>query len=252
MPKNQRSTERGTTSPTCIRGAPVVKDCGMTVKKAGPFGNLKALQTWDVSFPGKWCRRVSLKTDPSILYPYQLLVIDAVQIINQFLELSIEVKIWGVVHQIQEGRVALVGLDGVGMILLGAWGIGIRETLQEDIPAFFCDERIILALLIKEGLGLFRNCRHGAVDGQKLVSAGRDEISQNFEGFVRVLGAFPDAEGISIHTAADFTVCTDGLNAELEFVASIAEFAQAAGVPGLGQAHRSLAGIEYVASQEFR
>ena len=68
------------------------------------------------------CRDVldgSVITDPSKLYPYvHLLIIDTVQILNQLLVLGVEIKIFGIVQQIEEGRKTSVGLDGIRLVLL--------------------------------------------------------------------------------------------------------------------------------------
>jgi hypothetical protein len=58
-----------------------------------------------------------------------LLVIDAIQIVNQLLEFSLEIEIGSVVQQRQERGVTSVGFDGVWMILLGSGDVGISETL---------------------------------------------------------------------------------------------------------------------------
>src|SRR5918994_2200774 len=217
-----------------------------------PFGNLKALQEWDVSFPMEMDETGQYGTDPSTLYPYQLLIIDTIQIVDQLLELGFEVEIWSVVHQIQEGCIALIGFDGIWLVLFRSGDIGVGETLKEYVPAFLCYEGVIFALLVEECLGFFRNSGHSTIDRQQFVRAGGDEVSQDFKGFVGVLGALPDAESIGVNAALHFAIGSYRLNAELEFIACIAELAQAAGVPGLGQAHRRLAGVEDIASQEFR
>ena len=101
----------------------------------------------------------SIEPTCPILLQLHLFVIDDVEVVNQFLEFGVKVQAFGVVHQIEERGEASVGFDGVRLILFGAWGVGVSETLNEDVPAFFGHERIVHRLLRKEGIGLGRDQR---------------------------------------------------------------------------------------------
>src|SRR5688572_21496592 len=196
-------------------------------------------------------RRVSLKLTRLNYTRTNLLVVNHSEVVNQLLELGLEVEALRVSQQTKESRPAIVGFDGIRLVLFGTWGIRISQTLYKHIPAFLCHKRILFALLSEEGFSLGCVRRHGSIHRKKLVGAGGDQIGQNFEGCVRVRSAFPDAEGICINTPLHFAIGSYGLNAELEFITRLYQLGETTSVPGLGQAHCDPAGIEWVAGAKL-
>src|SRR5574341_540989 len=121
-------------------------------------------------------RRVSPKLTRLNYTLAKLFVIDTVQVVNEFLKFSIKVEVLSVVQQILESLEAGIGFDGIWLVLLRARSIRIGETLDKDIPTFFRHERIILALLVEEGLSLRWDGGHGAINRQQLISAGSIQV----------------------------------------------------------------------------
>lgn len=91
--------EKEITAPFWIRGVPMAEDGGMILGTAILFEYLKALQTWQASFLayGEGFRRVSFKLTRLNYTLAGLLVVDAIQIVNQVLELGLEVKVRSIV-----------------------------------------------------------------------------------------------------------------------------------------------------------
>ena len=104
------------------------------------------------------------------------------------------------------------------------------------------------AVLAGDGAVGRRNLRCA---NNQFLDAGIDEVSQNGEGFGRVLGALPNAEGISIHTASNLAIQTDRHGAKFELAPGLGQVAHAAQVPGRVIQHGNLAGSEDVAAVEI-
>ncbi len=182
-----------------------------------------------------------------LYYRTVLLVEDNTEVGNQsFASCGCQINTLGVDEQVTKGLDTRPSLVDIGHEAFSTRDIGVVQAGEERIPVL--DEREGSLLSLKPGTAQSGLAGDGTISGfligstdDQLLDARVDEVSKDGEGFGRVLGAFPDSEGISINTTSNLAVETDRHDAEVEFATGLGQVGNAAQVPGRHVNHGNLA-----------